>query len=82
MLLIKIKFRIFSTSTDRSPIFSHLSNTLEGLTTVRAFNMQENFENKFHQMQDLHSGQSKGIVIFYIFSLLGSDICLSKKIER
>merc|ERR1719376_296561 len=40
---------------NRSPIFSHLSNTLEGLTTVRAFNMQENFENKFHQMQDLHS---------------------------
>jgi len=40
---------------NRSPIFSHLSNTLEGLTTVRAFNMQEKFENKFHQMQDLHS---------------------------
>ena len=79
MLLIRIRFRIFSTLTDRSPIFSHLSNTLEGLTTVRAFNMQVNFENKFHQMQDLHSGQLKGIVMFYIFSLLGFDICLSIK---
>ena len=79
MLLIRIRFRIFSTVTDRSPIFSHLSNTLEGLTTVRAFNMQMNFENKFHQMQDLHSGQLKGIVMFYIFNLLGFNICLSIK---
>ena len=69
-----IFYEFFELLTDRSPIFSHLSNTLEGLTTVRAFNMQEKFENKFHQMQDLHSGQSKDV--FILISHLGFNVCL------
>nr|CAB3219627.1 multidrug resistance-associated protein 1-like [Phallusia mammillata] len=39
----------------RSPVFSHLSSTLQGLTTVRAFNMQHQFEQNFHEFQDNHS---------------------------
>jgi len=39
----------------RSPIFSHLSNTLIGLPTVRAFKMQEEFMRIFDQQQDSHS---------------------------
>ncbi|XP_039260712.2 ATP-binding cassette sub-family C member 4-like isoform X1 [Styela clava] len=41
--------------TYRSPVFSLLSSTLEGLPTVRAFGVQSEFENKFHEFQDLHS---------------------------
>jgi len=39
----------------RSPVFSHLSSTLQGLTTLRAFGMVKKFEEEFHQRQDLHS---------------------------
>ncbi|CAK8678304.1 unnamed protein product [Clavelina lepadiformis] len=39
----------------RSPVFTHLSSTLQGLTTVRAFKMQEKFEEEFHIRQDAHS---------------------------
>nr|XP_039260104.1 multidrug resistance-associated protein 4-like [Styela clava] len=39
----------------RSPVFSLLSSTLQGLLTVRAFGVQQQFEDKFHEYQDLHS---------------------------
>nr|XP_039260100.1 multidrug resistance-associated protein 4-like isoform X1 [Styela clava] len=41
--------------TCRSPVFSLLSSTLQGLLTVRAFGVQHQFEDKFHEYQDLHS---------------------------
>ncbi|XP_039258783.2 ATP-binding cassette sub-family C member 4-like isoform X1 [Styela clava] len=41
--------------TCRSPVFSLLSSTLQGLLTVRAFGVQQQFEDKFHEYQDLHS---------------------------
>lgn len=39
----------------RSPVFSLLSSTLQGLSTVRAFKVQKKFEEKFHERQNLHS---------------------------
>lgn len=42
-------------SSGRSPIFSHLSSTLQGLTTVRAFRAQNRFVDKFDMYQDLHT---------------------------
>lgn len=39
----------------RSPVFSHLANSLYGLSTVRAFNVQETFEKKFDEYQDCHT---------------------------
>ncbi|CAG2170433.1 unnamed protein product, partial [Oppiella nova] len=39
----------------RSPVFSHLSNTLYGLSTVRAFGAQQTFEKKFDDYQDSHT---------------------------
>ncbi|KAG9435895.1 multidrug resistance-associated protein lethal [Apis mellifera carnica] len=39
----------------RSPVFAHLSATLEGLPTVRAFNAQEILTKEFDEHQDLHS---------------------------
>ncbi|XP_078695256.1 ATP-binding cassette sub-family C member 4-like [Branchiostoma floridae x Branchiostoma belcheri] len=41
--------------TTRSPVFSHLSATLQGLWTIRAFGAQESFQQEFDSHQDLHS---------------------------
>ncbi|XP_070850126.1 ATP-binding cassette sub-family C member 4-like [Chaetodon trifascialis] len=42
-------------STTRSPVFSHLSSSLQGLWTIRAFRAQERLQKAFDAHQDLHS---------------------------
>uniref|UniRef100_A0A3B4ZGW4 Multidrug resistance-associated protein 4-like n=1 Tax=Stegastes partitus TaxID=144197 RepID=A0A3B4ZGW4_9TELE len=42
-------------STTRSPVFSHLSSSLQGLSTIRAFKAQQQFQQMFDAYQDLHS---------------------------
>uniref|UniRef100_T1IZ28 ABC transmembrane type-1 domain-containing protein n=1 Tax=Strigamia maritima TaxID=126957 RepID=T1IZ28_STRMM len=42
-------------SITRSPVFSHLSSTLDGLTTVRAFHVEEKFQHEFNVHQDFNS---------------------------
>ncbi|XP_045910385.1 ATP-binding cassette sub-family C member 4-like isoform X2 [Micropterus dolomieu] len=42
-------------STTRSPVFSHLSSSLQGLRTIRAFKVQQRFQQMFDEYQDLHS---------------------------
>ncbi|KAA0201410.1 hypothetical protein HAZT_HAZT009513, partial [Hyalella azteca] len=39
----------------RSPVFSHLSTSLHGLTTIRAFQAQDSFVKDFDDIQDLHT---------------------------
>lgn len=39
----------------RAPILSHLSNTLIGLTTIRAFRVEAQFAHQFESYQDDHS---------------------------
>ncbi|XP_067128898.1 ATP-binding cassette sub-family C member 4-like [Centruroides vittatus] len=39
----------------RSPIFSHLSVSLYGLTTIRAFNVENKFKSTFNEYQDKHT---------------------------
>ncbi|XP_036808127.1 multidrug resistance-associated protein 4 isoform X6 [Oncorhynchus mykiss] len=42
-------------STTQSPVFSHLSSSLQGLWTIRAFRAEERFQNTFDTYQDLHT---------------------------
>uniref|UniRef100_A0A6G1SI71 Multidrug resistance-associated protein 4 n=1 Tax=Aceria tosichella TaxID=561515 RepID=A0A6G1SI71_9ACAR len=39
----------------RSPVFSHLAASLNGLATIRAFGVEAEFERRFDQYQDIHS---------------------------
>ncbi|XP_057661013.1 probable multidrug resistance-associated protein lethal(2)03659 isoform X1 [Diorhabda carinulata] len=42
-------------ATTRSPVFSHIHASLQGITTVRAFQAQEILRTEFDEHQDLHS---------------------------
>lgn len=44
-----------SSSAARSPVFSHLSSSLQGLWTIRAFQAEDRFQKAFDDCQDLHS---------------------------
>ncbi|XP_078614435.1 ATP-binding cassette sub-family C member 4-like [Branchiostoma floridae x Branchiostoma japonicum] len=63
LLFVYIRKYYLSTSRDikrlegttRSPMFSHLSATIQGLWTIRAFGAQESFQQEFDAHQDLHS---------------------------
>ena len=39
----------------KSPVFSHLSTSVYGLTTIRAFKAEQKFEYEFDQIQDVHT---------------------------
>nr|AKC42147.1 ABCC4 [Petromyzon marinus] len=42
-------------ATARSPVFSHLSSSLQGLPVVRAFHVQRHFQSTFDSLQDVHT---------------------------
>ncbi|XP_034032269.1 multidrug resistance-associated protein 4-like isoform X2 [Thalassophryne amazonica] len=42
-------------ATTRSPVFSHLSSSLQGMWTIRAFGEEERFQKMFDAHQDVHS---------------------------
>ena len=39
----------------RSPVFTHLSSSLHGLTIIRAFKAETEFIEQFDSYQDIHS---------------------------
>lgn len=53
----------------KSPIFSQLSSSLNGLTSIRAFHAEEMMINEFDHHQDIHSSA--------FFSFLGSKMLLT-----
>ncbi|XP_033099970.1 multidrug resistance-associated protein 4-like [Anneissia japonica] len=62
-IFILVRMYYLSTSRDvkriegiaRSPVFSHLSATLQGISTVRAFQVQRPFIDQFEGYQDTHT---------------------------
>lgn len=49
-----INFRLEGVT--RSPVFSHITATLNGLSTIRACGAQEMLKKEFDTHQDVHSG--------------------------
>lgn len=60
--LIQYNFILFAA---KSPIFSHISATLSGLSTIRAFQAQELLRQEFENHQDLNTG-----AFFMFFGML------------
>uniref|UniRef100_A0A8C4VRL7 Multidrug resistance-associated protein 4 n=1 Tax=Gopherus evgoodei TaxID=1825980 RepID=A0A8C4VRL7_9SAUR len=61
-------------STTRSPVFSHLSTSLQGLWTIRAFRAEQRFQKLFDAHQDLHSALDAGqvgLALSYAITLMG-----------
>ena len=62
-LLIVLRRFYMSSSRDikrlegvsKSPVFSHLSTSLQGLTTIRAFDAQQMLKEEFDHLQDVHT---------------------------
>lgn len=42
-------------SQARTPVYGHMSTTINGLSTIRAMNRQEMFSAEFNQIQDTHT---------------------------
>lgn len=62
----------------RSPIFSHLSATLSGLSTIRAFKVQDEFVRIFDRQQDLHSSAWFGYICASRWFTVSMDwLCLA-----
>lgn len=56
--------------TAKSPVFTHLAATINGLSTIRACNKQEILQREFDYFQDIHSGCSYiSITTLSIFGL-------------
>lgn len=49
---LKVKKMLF---LGRSPLYSHISATLQGLTTIRASREQQQFLNNYNKFQDHNS---------------------------
>lgn len=56
----------------RSPVFSHLSSSLQGLWTIRAFQAEDRFQKAFDDYQDLHSRQKLEILPYHTGTLTAS----------
>lgn len=51
-----MNFFSFQIDTAKSPVFTHLAATINGLPTIRAYNKQEILQHEFDNFQDIHSG--------------------------
>lgn len=63
----------------RSPVFSHLSSSLQGLSTIRAFKAEERFQQTFDSHQDLHSGTTMtALTKCFMYVAEGSSLTCKK----
>lgn len=49
---MKVYSRIYFQCSGRSPLYSHINATFQGLSTVRVFNANKMLEKEFHAFQD------------------------------
>ena len=63
--------------TTKSPIFSQLSSSLNGLVSIRAFNAEDKMVNEFDYHQDIHSsaffltlGTTKLVMLSFDFNII------------
>ncbi len=63
-VLLKFKIKIIFLFIERSPIYSHLSTTLNGLTSIRAFRKENRWSEQFTSYLNDHSA----LWFFYLAS--------------
>ena len=50
-----LKFSLILSPAARSPLYSHISSTIQGLSTIRSYKEEEKFYHNFHSYQDEHT---------------------------
>ncbi|XP_040575219.1 ATP-binding cassette sub-family C member 4 isoform X2 [Lepeophtheirus salmonis] len=61
----------------RSPVFSQLASSLDGLTTIRSMKIENMLINEFDDLQDIHTSSYYSFLVVNRFFAFSGDILLS-----